>query len=179
MQTNEGGSYEIRLKGHLAPRWADWFDGLTLTQESDGTTLVSSPNLIGFRTGARPRGDRLRGHPANPSADVVMRCTSAWAVITSLKFAMCLLFVVGITGLFAEAFIRPPLAAMAPEFVDALLRISYGHTGAVNLGALPTIYSVGVGVTYMLGGLLVGIATLRPGDSCRASRPGCWLSPPR
>jgi len=41
MQANEGGSYEIRLKGHLAARWADWFDGLTLTQESDGTTVLS------------------------------------------------------------------------------------------------------------------------------------------
>jgi hypothetical protein len=40
MQSNEGGSYEIRLKGHLEPRWADWFDGLTLTQESDGTTVL-------------------------------------------------------------------------------------------------------------------------------------------
>ena len=43
MQSNEGGSYEIRLKGHLEPRWADWFDGLTLTQESDGTTVLSGP----------------------------------------------------------------------------------------------------------------------------------------
>jgi hypothetical protein len=41
MQTNEGGSYEIRLKGHLNARWADWFDGLSLTQESDGTTVLS------------------------------------------------------------------------------------------------------------------------------------------
>ena len=40
MQTHEGGSYEIRLKGHLDARWADWFDGLTLTQESDGTTVL-------------------------------------------------------------------------------------------------------------------------------------------
>jgi hypothetical protein len=43
MPLNEGGgqSYEIRLKGHLEPRWADWFDGLTLTQERDGTTVLS------------------------------------------------------------------------------------------------------------------------------------------
>ena len=41
MQTNEGGSYEIRLEGHLNARWADWFDGLSLTQESDGTTVLS------------------------------------------------------------------------------------------------------------------------------------------
>ena len=37
---NEGGSYEIRLKGHLEARWAEWFDGLSLTQESDGTTVL-------------------------------------------------------------------------------------------------------------------------------------------
>ena len=43
MQSNEGGgeNYEIRLKGHLDVRWADWFDGLTLTRESDGTTVLS------------------------------------------------------------------------------------------------------------------------------------------
>ena len=41
MKTNEGGSYEIRLKGHLNARWADWFDGLSLTEEGDGTTLLS------------------------------------------------------------------------------------------------------------------------------------------
>jgi len=32
--------YEIRLKGHLEPRWAAWFDALSLTQESDGTTVI-------------------------------------------------------------------------------------------------------------------------------------------
>ena len=41
MQINEGGSYEIRLKGHLEARWADWFDGLRLSQERDGTTVLS------------------------------------------------------------------------------------------------------------------------------------------
>ena len=37
------GQYEIRLKGHLASRWSDWFDGLTLTRASDGTTLIAGP----------------------------------------------------------------------------------------------------------------------------------------
>jgi hypothetical protein len=32
--------YEIRLKGHLNSRWAAWFDGLSLTNESDGTTVI-------------------------------------------------------------------------------------------------------------------------------------------
>ena len=36
----EPGHYEIRLKGHLETRWAAWFDGLSLTQESDGTTVI-------------------------------------------------------------------------------------------------------------------------------------------
>jgi hypothetical protein len=40
---HEAGRYEIRLKGHLASRWAAWFDGLTLTRESDGTTLIAGP----------------------------------------------------------------------------------------------------------------------------------------
>ena len=39
----ETGRYEIRLKGHLDSRWAAWFDGLSLTNESDGTTLIHGP----------------------------------------------------------------------------------------------------------------------------------------
>jgi len=34
------GRYEIRLKGHLDSRWVTWFDGLTLTTCSDGTTTI-------------------------------------------------------------------------------------------------------------------------------------------
>jgi hypothetical protein len=40
---HEPGRYEIRLKGHLDTRWAAWFDGLSLTNESDGTTVINSP----------------------------------------------------------------------------------------------------------------------------------------
>jgi hypothetical protein len=36
------GWYQIRLKGHLDIRWADWFDGLTLTCD-DNTTLLTGP----------------------------------------------------------------------------------------------------------------------------------------
>ena len=43
-ETHAGpGRYEIRVKGHLAGRWAAWFDGLTLTREGDGTTLLEGP----------------------------------------------------------------------------------------------------------------------------------------
>ena len=35
--------YEIRLKGHLDDRWADWFEGLTITLEDNGDTLLTGP----------------------------------------------------------------------------------------------------------------------------------------
>jgi len=35
--------YEIRIQGHLDDRWADWFEGLTITLEDDGDTLLSGP----------------------------------------------------------------------------------------------------------------------------------------
>jgi hypothetical protein len=35
--------YEIRLKGHLDDRWAEWFEGLTLTREDNDETLLTGP----------------------------------------------------------------------------------------------------------------------------------------
>ena len=156
---------------------------------------ITSSNLIRFSGLALvPAGIVFAGiQPIHPPDVVESVTTTTWAVITSLKYVMSILFLVGITGLyarqaekvglfglvaflilatswtlqsafvFAEAFVLPPLAATAPDFVDAALGISYGHTGNVNLGALPMIYSIGVGITYMLGGLLFGIATFRAG----------------
>ena len=39
----EAGRYEIRLKGRLDAHWTAWFDGLTVSQESDSTTVISGP----------------------------------------------------------------------------------------------------------------------------------------
>lgn len=39
----EGGRYEIRIKGHLETRWAAWFDGMTLSRDADGSTVLSGP----------------------------------------------------------------------------------------------------------------------------------------
>lgn len=35
--------YQIRLKGHLGSQWTDWFEGLTITLEEDGDTLLTGP----------------------------------------------------------------------------------------------------------------------------------------
>jgi hypothetical protein len=37
---SDAGRYEIRIQGHLGSRWAAWFDGLSLTPDSDGTTII-------------------------------------------------------------------------------------------------------------------------------------------
>ena len=33
--------YEIRIAGHLPPRWSAWFEGLAVTPEPGGTTRLS------------------------------------------------------------------------------------------------------------------------------------------
>ena len=35
--------YQIRIKGHLGSQWIDWFEGLTITLEEDGDTLLTGP----------------------------------------------------------------------------------------------------------------------------------------
>jgi hypothetical protein len=128
-------------------------------------------------------------HPPDVLASVN---TTAWAIITPLKTVMCLLFLLGITGLyarqvketgwlglagylvfslgwaittanvFAETFIMPPLATAAPTFVDSFLGVAGGRASEVNLGAVPALFAFS-GILYMLGGLLFGIAIFRAG----------------
>jgi hypothetical protein len=35
--------YQIRLKGHLGRHWTNWFDGLIITLEDNGETLLTGP----------------------------------------------------------------------------------------------------------------------------------------
>jgi len=35
--------YQIAIKGHLGHQWTDWFEGLTITLEDDGDTLLTGP----------------------------------------------------------------------------------------------------------------------------------------
>ncbi len=40
---NKHQFYEIRLKGYLDDRWANWFVGMTITLENNGDTLLTGP----------------------------------------------------------------------------------------------------------------------------------------
>ena len=35
--------YEIRVKGHLGRQWTEWFEGMAITLEDNGDTLVTGP----------------------------------------------------------------------------------------------------------------------------------------
>ncbi|HWA44010.1 MAG TPA: hypothetical protein VHA10_12425 [Hypericibacter adhaerens] len=133
-------------------------------------------------------------HPADVLASVT---TQSWAVIISLKLAMCLAFLVGIAGIYArqagragwlglagfvvfglswflqsgfvftELFILPPLASIAPQFVDGFLGIVNGHPTELTTGPMAAAYSV-VGLLYLVGGILMGVSTVRAGVLPRA-----------
>jgi hypothetical protein len=128
--------------------------------------------------------------PVHPPDVLSSVTTGTWAIITSLKLAMCFFFLLGIAGLyarqveesgwlgltgyllfsfswalqtgfvFAEVFILPVLATAAPKFVDSYLGIVNGVPGEMNIGAIVPTYAL-VGILYMLGGLVFGIATFR------------------
>ncbi|OJV92189.1 MAG: hypothetical protein BGO39_09405 [Chloroflexi bacterium 54-19] len=130
--------------------------------------------------------------PVHPADVVASVSTPEWAVITTLKTAMCFLFLAGIAGIyarqtskagwlgvagliifslswwlqtayvFAETFIFPVLANTAPQFVDGMLAYISNRPGdiKIDLGALPGLYSL-LGLFYMLGGMLFGVATFR------------------
>ena len=35
--------YEIKIQGYLDTKWSEWFYGMTITHESDGTTTLYGP----------------------------------------------------------------------------------------------------------------------------------------
>lgn len=35
--------YQIRIRGHLTPRWQGWFENATITLEDNGNTLLTCP----------------------------------------------------------------------------------------------------------------------------------------
>lgn len=42
-KTNEEMIYQIRLQGHLGRQWTVWFEGMSITLEDNGDTLITGP----------------------------------------------------------------------------------------------------------------------------------------
>lgn len=128
-------------------------------------------------------------HPPDYLASVT---TGTWATFMYLKLAMCLFFLIGITGIysrqvdragwlglagfallivtwflqsvfiFTEGFILPIAAGVAPQLVESFLTLANGTKATMDIGPAAAVYGV-AGLCYMLGGLLFGIATVRAG----------------
>jgi len=130
--------------------------------------------------------------PIHPTDILSSVTTTQWAIVHYLSLTMDFLGLLGIAGLYArqvnkvgwlglagyllfslfyalalafhflEAFVSPALATEAPKFVAGLLGMVTGTPSEVSLGAIPAGYGL-LGVTYLLGGVLFGIATFRAG----------------
>ena len=118
--------------------------------------------------------------------------TSTWTFVHLLTIVMAFFGLVGIAGIYArqvekagwmglagclllslwyvivtgftffEAFILPLLATDSPKFAESFLGIFTGSGGETSVGALATLWSL-LGVVYILGNVLFGIATFRGG----------------
>ena len=126
-------------------------------------------------------------HPPEVPASVT---TATWVIVHYLAVTMCVLWMFGLTGIyarqseqtgwfglagflllstflmltaafnFAEALIVPLLATEAPKFVEGWVGIVSGAATETNVGLLPMVYSA-ASAMYLLGGVLLGIATFR------------------
>lgn len=167
---------------------------MTTTAQAPATGPITSETLIRMSgLFAIAAGLIFAGiQPIHPPDFLPSVTTAAWAVIISLKFVMCLFFLVGTAGLyfrqmeragwlglagfvlfslswwlqtgyvFTDLFVLPPLAPVTPEFIDSFLGIVNGFPGALEIGAIVPVYGV-VGLLYLTGGILLGVATLRAG----------------
>ena len=84
--------YQIRLKGHLGRHWTDWFDGLTITLEDNGETLLTGP-VVKSNVDARrawlaanrlplSAGQRARAEASEDAFDAAVAACRAAAVWT-------------------------------------------------------------------------------------------------
>ena len=129
----------------------------------------------------------------HPSEDVASVATTAWTVVHTVSITMAVLALVGITGTylrqveragilglvgyvlfstcflviamftFVEAYVLPLLTEQVPRFVEDVVAVPAGGTVVGDVGALQTVSLVSF-ATYLLGGLLFGIALYRAGQ---------------
>ena len=126
-------------------------------------------------------------HPAMTVSSVT---TTDWAVRNALKLLMAVLSLIGITGMylhhvkkmgalgvlgfvvfaanyllmvgieFVAAFVLPAIATSAPGYVGDVLAVAFQGTPSGDVGLIGTAIAV-VGITYLVGGVVFGIALVR------------------
>ena len=78
--------YQIRIQGHLGAEWTDWFEGLTITLQDNGETLltgsvVDQAGLYGLLRKVRDLGMPLlsvnRVYPGQADAAEGTQCIEA------------------------------------------------------------------------------------------------------
>jgi hypothetical protein len=86
---------------------------------------------------------------------------SGWlGLVGFVLFSLWLVLIMGFS--FVEAFVLPQIATGTPAFVDGWMKMFNGGTSSINMGVLPTLWTL-TGPLYILGGLLFGVATFRAG----------------
>lgn len=70
--------FELRIRGHLDDRRADWFGGPSFSHESDGTTILSGPVVDRAASHSLPRKVRGLGMPLLSEIQSENKCT--WTV---------------------------------------------------------------------------------------------------
>ena len=128
----------------------------------------------------------------HPAMDVSSVTSTEWEVRFTAKLVMCGLALAGITGMylgqvrqigvlglvgylllsafyvleagveFMGGFVLPSLADVAPRYVNDVLAVSTGGSASGDIGLLPTVFAL-IGVCYIAGGLVFGVALLRTG----------------
>src|SRR6266568_4143462 len=106
-------------------------------------------------------------HPPQVLSSVT---TSAWTIVHLLTIVMAFFGLLGIAGIYAKQLEQAGWMGLAgclllsdsPKFAKSFLGIFTGSAGETSVGALATLWSL-LGVVYILGNVLFGIATFRGG----------------
>jgi hypothetical protein len=126
----------------------------------------------------------------HPPVDLAFVSTTEFAIRQTMKICFTLLSLIGITGMYlsqvkkagvlgligylilgagfigmltlevAALVIMPAIVHTSPEYVSAAIGVALGGKATVDVGLLSALNSF-VGVTYMAGGLVFGIALFR------------------
>jgi len=132
----------------------------------------------------------------HPAMDVASVTSVQWLVRSIAKAVMAALALAGITGMYLRqvrqtrvlglvgylllgvgylsilstevvaACVLPTLAHSSPAYVNNLVVAAFGGTPAGNIGGMQALFDLS-GVTFMVGGLLFGIALFRAGVLAR------------